>query len=81
MEGRLVMLTNVGFDGTIATLTLGAANTDLFVTNSSGRFDIRLMPPRTSISTAKPCRVSPIPLSATWIRTSRETPTRIRSIA
>jgi hypothetical protein len=39
-EGRLVMLTNVGFDGTVASLTLGAANVDLFVTNSSGRFDI-----------------------------------------
>ncbi len=38
MEGRLVMLTNVGFDGT---LTLGAASTDIFVTNASGRFDIR----------------------------------------
>ncbi|MEY2427701.1 MAG: hypothetical protein QOJ40_586, partial [Verrucomicrobiota bacterium] len=39
MEGRLVMLTNAGFTGS---LTLGAASTDLIVTNSSGMtFDIR----------------------------------------
>jgi len=37
-EGRVVMLTNVGFNGN---LTLPAASTDLFVTNANGIFDIR----------------------------------------
>jgi hypothetical protein len=38
IEGRIVMLTNVGFTGT---LNLGSGSTDLIVTNASGSFDIR----------------------------------------
>lgn len=38
VEGRIVMLTNVGFTGG---LTLGAASTDLLVTNATGILDIR----------------------------------------
>jgi len=38
VEGRIVMLTNVGFTGS---LNLGVGSTDLFVTNSTGILDIR----------------------------------------
>jgi hypothetical protein len=38
VEGRIIMLTNVGFNGN---LTLPASSTDLFVTNGNGIFDIR----------------------------------------